>query len=103
MEGKKRATPSSKTGKKSDVKHQHKSEYCSFLFAFFYYKLQKLKLRRRTKNRGERAGTDDNTDSLASCFQQRCSSFVYLQKVQITSRERGMKIAEVKTQETNRE
>jgi hypothetical protein len=36
MEGKKRATPSSKTGKKSDVSTNSKLEYCSFLLAFFF-------------------------------------------------------------------
>jgi len=38
IEGKKRATPSSKTGKKSGVSTKSKSEYCSFLFVFFYCK-----------------------------------------------------------------
>jgi hypothetical protein len=35
MEGKKRATPSSKTGKKSDVKHQHKIRILQLPSAFF--------------------------------------------------------------------
>jgi hypothetical protein len=38
MEGKKIATPSSKTGKKSDVKHQHKIRILQLPFAFFYCK-----------------------------------------------------------------
>jgi hypothetical protein len=36
MEGKKIATPSSKTGKKSDVKHQHKIRILQIPFAFFF-------------------------------------------------------------------
>jgi hypothetical protein len=38
MEGKKIATPSSKTGKKLDVKHQHKIRKLQLPFAFFYCK-----------------------------------------------------------------
>ena len=38
MEGKKIVTPSSKTGKKSDVKHQHKIRILQLPFAFFYCK-----------------------------------------------------------------
>jgi hypothetical protein len=41
MEGKKIATPSSKTGKKSDVSTKSKSEYCSFLFAFFILQISR--------------------------------------------------------------
>jgi hypothetical protein len=37
MEGKKIATPSSKTGKKSDVKHQHKIRILQLPFVFFFY------------------------------------------------------------------
>jgi len=41
MEGKKRDTPSSKTGKKSDVSTKSKSEYGSFLFAFFLLQISR--------------------------------------------------------------
>jgi hypothetical protein len=41
MEGKKRVTPSSKTGKKSDVSTKSKSEYCSFLFVFFILQIRR--------------------------------------------------------------
>jgi hypothetical protein len=41
MEGKKRATPSSKTGKKSDVKHQHKIRILQFSFCVFFTKISR--------------------------------------------------------------
>jgi len=41
MEGKKIATPSSKTGKKSDVKHQHKIRILQLLFAFFLLQISR--------------------------------------------------------------
>ena len=41
MEGKKRATPSSKTGKKSDVKHQHKIRILQFPFCVFLLQISR--------------------------------------------------------------
>jgi nucleoid-associated protein YgaU len=41
MEGKKRATPCSKTGKKSDVKHQHKIRILQFSFCVFLLQINR--------------------------------------------------------------
>ena len=41
MEGKKRATPCSKTGKKSDVKHQHKIRILQFSFCVFFLQISR--------------------------------------------------------------
>jgi hypothetical protein len=41
MEGKKIATPSSKTGKKSDVKNQHKIRILQLPFAFFLLQISR--------------------------------------------------------------
>ena len=41
IEGKKIATPSSKTKKKSDVKHQHKIRILQFPFAFFLLQISR--------------------------------------------------------------
>jgi hypothetical protein len=41
LERKKRATPCSKTGKKSDVKHQHKIRILQFSFCVFFLQISR--------------------------------------------------------------
>jgi len=41
MEGKKGVTPSSKTGKKSDIKHQHKIRILQFSFCVFLLQISR--------------------------------------------------------------